>query len=120
MRVFLSVALILAAAVLPAAVRQQNPYLGAWNLTGTGQDSANVYWLEIKDSGGTLSGMFLNRTSSPFALAGADRPGIPREVRGRETNRAPHRVAARARRGPIGGTDPAHRELDRRAAAGLA
>jgi hypothetical protein len=69
MRVFGSVALILAAAALPTAARQQNPYLGAWNLTGTGQDSANVYWLEIKDNGGTLSGMFLNRTSSPFALA---------------------------------------------------
>jgi 3-keto-disaccharide hydrolase len=69
MRVFPSVALILAAAVLPTAARQQNPYLGAWNLTGTGPDSANVYWLEIKDTGGTLSGMFLNRTSSPFALA---------------------------------------------------
>ena len=69
MRIFPSVALMLAAAVLPTAARQQNPYLGAWNLTGTGQDSANVYWLEIKDNGGTLSGMFLNRTSSPFALA---------------------------------------------------
>lgn len=69
MRIFPSVALILAAAVLPAVAQQQNPYLGAWNLTGTGQDSANVYWLEIKDNGGTLSGMFLNRTSSPFALA---------------------------------------------------
>ena len=69
MRVFPSVALILAAAVLPIAARQQNPYLGAWNLTGTGQDSAYVYWLEIKDTGGTLSGMFLNRSSSPFQLA---------------------------------------------------
>ena len=69
MRVFASTALLLAAAVLPTAARQQNPYLGAWNLTGTGPDSANVYWLEIKDTGGTLSGMFLNRTSSPFALA---------------------------------------------------
>ena len=69
MRIFPSVALILAAAILPAVAQQQNPYLGAWNLTGTGQDSANVYWLEIKDNGGTLSGMFLNRTSSPFALA---------------------------------------------------
>jgi hypothetical protein len=70
MRALSSVALILAAAVaLPTDARQQNPFLGVWNLTGTGQDSANVYWLEIKDTGGTLSGMFLNRTSSPFALA---------------------------------------------------
>src|SRR5262245_36310818 len=69
MRALCSLALIFAAAVLPTAAGQQNPYLGAWNLTGTGPDSANVYWLEIKDAGGTLSGMFLNRTSSPFALA---------------------------------------------------
>jgi hypothetical protein len=69
MRRLTSVSLILAAATMPAIARQQNPYLGAWNLTGTGQDSANVYWLEIKDTGGTLSGMFLNRTSSPFPLA---------------------------------------------------
>ncbi|HYN09415.1 MAG TPA: DUF1080 domain-containing protein [Vicinamibacterales bacterium] len=69
MRVFSSLALILAAAVLPSAARQQNPYLGAWNLTGTGQDAGNVYWLEIKDTGGTLSGMFLNRGGSPAPLA---------------------------------------------------
>jgi hypothetical protein len=69
MRVLISTVLLLAAAIVPTAARQQNPYLGAWNLTGTGPDSANVYWLEIKDTGGALSGMFLNRTSSPFALA---------------------------------------------------
>jgi len=68
MRLFTSI-VILVAAILPTAASQQNPYLGAWNMTGTGQDAGNVYWLEIKEEGGALSGMFLNRTSSPFALA---------------------------------------------------
>jgi 3-keto-disaccharide hydrolase len=67
MRLFASI-LILAVSLTTAA-SQQNPYLGAWNMTGTGPDAGNVYWLEIKEDGGTLSGMFLNRTSSPFALA---------------------------------------------------
>ena len=47
---------------------QKNPYLGRWNLTGTG-DNAGVYWLEIKDEGGQLTGMFLNRGGSPVKLA---------------------------------------------------
>jgi 3-keto-disaccharide hydrolase len=69
MRLIVSIGALLAAAIFPTAASQQNPYLGAWNLTGTGQDSSYVYWLEIKDAGGTLSGMFLNRTSSPVPLA---------------------------------------------------
>jgi hypothetical protein len=47
---------------------QQNPYAGRWNLTGTGEDGG-VYWLEIKDDGGQLTGMFLNRGGSPVKLA---------------------------------------------------
>lgn len=47
---------------------QQNPYLGRWNLTGVGEN-AGVYWLEIKDEGGLLTGMFLNRGGSPVKLA---------------------------------------------------
>jgi hypothetical protein len=61
----LTVALAWAAA--PSA--QQNPFLGRWNITGTGADSNVVYWLEVKDEGGKLSGMFLNRGGSPVALA---------------------------------------------------
>ncbi len=48
---------------------QQNPFLGRWNLTGTGANAANVYWLEVKDEGGQLTGMFLNRGGSPVKLA---------------------------------------------------
>jgi hypothetical protein len=48
---------------------QQNSFLGRWNLTGTGANSGNVYWLEVKDDGGQLAGMFLNRGGSPVKLA---------------------------------------------------
>jgi hypothetical protein len=48
---------------------QQNPYIGRWNLTGTGEDSANIYWLEITQDGGQLTGRFLNRGGSPVKLA---------------------------------------------------
>ena len=64
-------ALVLSMAIIAAAVSigaQQNPYAGRWNLTGTGED-AGVYWLEIKDDGGQLTGMFLNRGGSPVKLA---------------------------------------------------
>jgi hypothetical protein len=60
------VAVVVAVAALAAG--QQNPYLGRWNLTGTGPDSNNVYWLEIKDEGGQLTGMFLNRVGNPNPL----------------------------------------------------
>ena len=59
----------LALASLVAAVSaQQNPFLGRWNLTGTGENSSNVYWLEIKEEGGQLTGMFLNRGGHPLKL----------------------------------------------------
>ena len=47
---------------------QQNPFLGQWNLIGTGDNAASVYWLEVKEEGGQLKGTFLNRTSSPFPV----------------------------------------------------
>jgi hypothetical protein len=52
-----------------AQAAQPNPFLGRWNLTGTGENSANVYWLEITEDGGQLTGMFLNRGGSPTKLA---------------------------------------------------
>jgi hypothetical protein len=63
---------LLAGATLVAALApvgaQQNPYLGRWNLIGTGENAGSVYWLEVKEDGGTLTGTFLNRSSSPFPL----------------------------------------------------
>jgi hypothetical protein len=64
-------ALVAAMAIAGMAVStsaQRNPYVGRWNLTGTGEDGG-VYWLEIKDEGGQLTGMFLNRGGSPVKLA---------------------------------------------------
>jgi hypothetical protein len=63
-------AIAASAIALSLAFSSQTPQalLGKWNLTGLGEDTAYVYWLEVKDEGGRLSGMFLNRTSSPFAL----------------------------------------------------
>ena len=60
-------ALVVAAASI---IRADNKaFLGRWNLTGTGADSGNVYWLEVTDEGGQLAGMFLNRGGSPVKLA---------------------------------------------------
>jgi hypothetical protein len=56
--------------LVPEASPQHQSFLGRWNLTGTGTDVDHVYWLEIKEeAGGQLSGLFLNRTSSPVQLA---------------------------------------------------
>jgi hypothetical protein len=64
-------ALIASAAIVGTIVSigaQQNPYLGRWNLTGIGEN-AGVYWLEITDDHGHLTGRFLNRGGSPVTLA---------------------------------------------------
>jgi hypothetical protein len=51
-----------------AAQSDVTPFLGKWNMTGTGTNSAVVYWLEVKQEGGVLKGNFLNRASSPYEL----------------------------------------------------
>lgn len=61
---------LIAAALLPAApaLAQNNPFLGTWNLTGDPPNENAVYWLEVKDEGGKLSAMFLNRGGSPVPV----------------------------------------------------
>src|SRR4029078_6646425 len=59
------VAVIAAPLLIATALAQQNPSLGRWNITGTGENSNYVYWLEVKDDGGKLSGMFLNPGGHP-------------------------------------------------------
>ena len=44
---------------------QNNPFVGKWNITGDAPNETYVYWLEVKDEGGNLSAMFLNRGGSP-------------------------------------------------------
>ncbi len=57
------------AATMAVQARQANPFVGAWNMTGVAPDESYVYWLEITDAGGQLSGRFLNRGGSPTPLA---------------------------------------------------
>lgn len=48
-----------------SASAQDSPFLGTWNLTGDAPRESFVYWLEVKNDGGTLTAMFLNRGGSP-------------------------------------------------------
>jgi 3-keto-disaccharide hydrolase len=63
-------ALVMLAWTVQPGRAEPNPFLGRWNIAGPGANGeTNVYWLELKDQGGQLSGMFLNRVSSPVPLA---------------------------------------------------
>ena len=63
-----TVGLIAAAAVAVAApaYAQANGFAGAWNITPDAP-GAGVYWLDVKDDGGKVTVMFLNRGGSPVA-----------------------------------------------------
>lgn len=52
--------------LLPAQAARD--YTGRWNFTGSGEHADRVYWLEVADTTGQLSGMFLYRTGSPLVL----------------------------------------------------
>ena len=69
MRIPMLAAAGLVALLWGPAVAGQNSFAGRWNLTGTGSDADHVYWLEITNDAGTLTGMFLNRGGSPVRLA---------------------------------------------------
>ena len=61
------IALTLLALSMPAQ-SDVAPFLGRWNMTGTGEHTAVVYWLEVTQEGGAVKGRFLNRFSSPYDL----------------------------------------------------
>jgi len=61
------IALTLLALFVPAQ-SDVTPFLGKWNMTGTGDNTGVVYWLEVKQEGAALKGRFLNRFSSPYEL----------------------------------------------------
>jgi hypothetical protein len=63
----ISSTLVIGAAV--AVFGQQNPYVGRWNLAGTGADADKVYWLEVIQDGNQLEGRFLNRVAHATPLA---------------------------------------------------
>jgi len=50
------------------AMAQENPFLGKWDITGVGPHGDYVYWLEVKEEGGKLTGNFLNRRGSVLPL----------------------------------------------------
>lgn len=61
-------AMVLAAAAALPSFADQKAFLGRWNLTGTGANANRVYWLEVKEDGGKLTAMFLNRSGSPLPV----------------------------------------------------
>jgi hypothetical protein len=69
MRTLISACLLSLAVSVPAVSAQPNPFLGTWNMTGSGDDSGFVYWLKVEEGPEGLTGRFLNRTGSPFTLA---------------------------------------------------
>lgn len=51
---------VLASAVILA---QQNPFVGRWNLRGTGPDADKIYFLEVTERRGQLQAIFLDRSA---------------------------------------------------------
>ena len=69
MRIKSTVAALLAVASAIAVAQQgQNPFVGRWNLRGTGPDTDKVYWLEVMQKGDQLEGRFLNRSAHATPL----------------------------------------------------
>ncbi len=69
------VASLLVATAAHAQPASAEGFLGRWNLTGTGDDSNAVFWLEVSRDDGKLTGRFLNRGGSPVPLASVDVKG---------------------------------------------
>ncbi len=67
LKTFLSAILIAVSGILIFAT-QENPFLGKWDITGTGGNGTSVFWLEVKLEGGKLAGYFLNRGGSVLKL----------------------------------------------------
>ena len=114
---FLAFTAALAVAAVTTTRADHKAFLGRWNLSGTGTDSDAIYWLELKEENGQLSGMFLNRGGSPVKLAsvevkddelvfttvapeGRAGPDLPREAQGRRARRLDDGGRARRSRSP--------------------
>jgi hypothetical protein len=67
MRRALRVAIVGVSLVAWPSALEQNPFLGKWNITTT-EPPGQVYWLEIKETNGQLSGMILERAGNPNPL----------------------------------------------------
>lgn len=69
MRTFIAAALLGVLVHTGSQSGDVKPFLGKWNMTGTGENADVVYWLEVKQEAGAITGRFLNRFSSPYDLA---------------------------------------------------
>ena len=69
MRIKVTVALLAVASAVAVAQQSQNPFVGRWNLSGTGPDADKVYWLEVTQEADQLEGRFLNRSAHATPLA---------------------------------------------------
>ncbi len=69
MRVKMTLAALVVAASAVVFGQNQNPFVGRWNLQGTGPDTDKVYWLELTQNGDKLEGRFLNRSAHATPLA---------------------------------------------------
>lgn len=52
-----------------AAFTQDKAFLGKWDIQGVAPNENVVYWLEVKNDDGKLTGMFLNRGGSVYSLS---------------------------------------------------
>ncbi|MPY88368.1 MAG: DUF1080 domain-containing protein [Luteitalea sp.] len=59
--------LLVVICTIPVAA-DSTPFLGRWNLMSVGREPTYVYWLEVKERGGALTGRLLNRGGSPIPL----------------------------------------------------
>ena len=100
---------VLVAASLVSA--QVNPYVGRWNITGTGPDTDKVYFLEVKQNGAGLEGLFLDRAAhaTPVSWIRVEGGGAGLAVRRRRRNAAKAglgRQRARLENGKLVGRRP--------------
>lgn len=103
LRPWLTLVLIALVAATPGA--DQKDFLGRWNLTTTGEDAGRAYWLEVKEEGGKLAVLFLNRGGSPLKIGNARMEGdeLAFELQGRQNAPGPQ-FRARAQGGKLTAT----------------
>jgi hypothetical protein len=61
-----TLSLVVATVALSA---QQNPFVGRWNLRGTGPDTGKIYFLEVTQKDGQLQAIFLDRSAHATPVA---------------------------------------------------
>src|SRR4029079_13306566 len=69
MRVPITLSTLLVAAMAALSAQQANPFLGRWNLTGTGTNKDHIYFLEVTEKDGQMRAIFLNRSAHATPVA---------------------------------------------------